>query len=104
VFDRNHCSFSRFIGEFSLFIGKIGRYSPVGDFTVHIFNQINFSQFLPNFTEFDPFFKKLAESDEANFFSVRQFFKQWRGGWWRARPIEADGRHTIYCNSVDVQM
>jgi hypothetical protein len=41
--DRIHCSFDRFIGEFDRFIDKIGRYSSVGDFTVHILNQIDFS-------------------------------------------------------------
>jgi hypothetical protein len=45
VFNRIHCSFVWFIREFSRFIGKIGRYSSVEDFTIHIFNQMNFSQF-----------------------------------------------------------
>jgi hypothetical protein len=32
--------------------GKIGRYSSVGDFTVHIFNQMDFGQFLSNLVSF----------------------------------------------------
>jgi hypothetical protein len=67
VFDRIHCSFGRFIIEFSRFISKIGRYSSVGDFTVHIFNQMDFDRFLPNFTEFDQFFRKSTESEGGDF-------------------------------------
>jgi hypothetical protein len=52
MFDRIHCSFSRFIDEFDWFIGKIDRYSSVGDFTVYIFNQIDFGRFLPNLADF----------------------------------------------------
>jgi hypothetical protein len=37
-----YCLFGRFIDEFSRFIGKIYRYLSVGDFTIHIFNQMNF--------------------------------------------------------------
>jgi hypothetical protein len=55
MFDRIHSSFCRFIGEFGWFIGKIDRYSSVGDFTVHIFNQMNFGQFLLNFNKFNRF-------------------------------------------------
>jgi hypothetical protein len=31
--------------------------------SVGIFSQMNFGQFLPNFTEFDRFFQKLTESE-----------------------------------------
>jgi hypothetical protein len=71
VFDRIgsyrvYCSFSQFIG-------KIGRYSSVEDFTVHISNQMDFGRFLPVFTEFDRFFQKLTESEGANFFVSASF-------------------------------
>jgi hypothetical protein len=58
MFDRIHClcqihgSFDRFIGEFDRFIDKISRYSSVGNFTIYIFNQMNFNRFLPNSTNF----------------------------------------------------
>jgi hypothetical protein len=58
-----------FIGEFDRFIGKIGRYLLVGDFTVHNFNQMNFGRFLLNFIEFDQFFQKQMKY----FFNVRCF-------------------------------
>jgi hypothetical protein len=59
VFDRIHCSCR------IRFIRKIGRYSSVEDFTVHIFNQIDFDRFLPNFT--DRFFQKLTKSEGTDF-------------------------------------
>jgi hypothetical protein len=59
VFDRIHCSCR------IRFIRKIGRYSSVGDFTVHIFNQMDFDRFLPNFT--DRFFQKLTKSEGTDF-------------------------------------
>jgi hypothetical protein len=68
MFDRIHCSFSWFIDEFDW-------YSSVGDFTVHIFNQIDFNQFLPNFTKFNRFFKKPTESRGTDFVVSTQFFK-----------------------------
>jgi hypothetical protein len=58
MFDRIHCldqihySFNRFISEFDRFFSKIGWYSSVGDFTVHIFNQMDLDHFLPNSTGF----------------------------------------------------
>jgi hypothetical protein len=69
-----HCSFGWFIGEFGRFIGKIGRYSSVGDFTVHILNQMNFGRFLPNSADF---FENLRDQ-RGRFFSLRQFFKLWQ--------------------------
>jgi hypothetical protein len=38
------------------------------DFTVHILNQIDFNQFLSNFTEFGWFFQKPTGSKKADFF------------------------------------
>jgi hypothetical protein len=58
MFDRIHClcqihgSFNQFIGEFDRFIDKISWYSSVENFTIYIFNQMNFNRFLPNSTNF----------------------------------------------------
>jgi hypothetical protein len=71
---RIHCSFDRFIGKFDRFIDESGRYLSVMDFTVHILNQIDFGQFLSNFTEFSWFFQKTTGSKKAGFFNLRQFF------------------------------
>jgi hypothetical protein len=70
---RIHGSFDLFISEFSRFIGKIGRYSSVRDFTVYIFNQMDFSRFLSNFTKFSRFFQKPTESKGADFLVSTDF-------------------------------
>jgi hypothetical protein len=73
MFDQIHCScrihgsFGWFIGEFGRFIGKIGRYSSVRDFTVYIFNQMDCTRFLSNFTKFGRVFQKPTESKGADF-------------------------------------
>jgi hypothetical protein len=64
---RIHCLFGRFISEFGRFIDKISRYSSIENLTVHIFNQIDFDRFLPNFIEFGRFFRKPTESGGDDF-------------------------------------
>jgi hypothetical protein len=71
---RIHCSFGRFIGKFGRFIGKIVLYSSVGDFTIHIFNQMDFDRFLPIFIEFDRFFFQKPTGSEGADFSVSAGF------------------------------
>jgi hypothetical protein len=72
VFEQIHCS-CRIHCSFSRFISTIKGFLSVGDFTVHIFNQIDFSRFLLIFTKFSQFIQKLRR---GRFFNVRGFFKQ----------------------------
>jgi hypothetical protein len=74
---RIHYSFGQFIGEFGQFISKIDRYSSLGDFTVHIFNQMDFNRF---FIEFDRFFRKPTGSEEADFLISASFLNT---AWYR---------------------
>jgi hypothetical protein len=67
---RIHYSFGQFIGEFGQFISKIGRYSSLGDFTVHIFNQMDFNRF----------FRKPMGSEEADFLISASFLNT---AWYR---------------------
>jgi hypothetical protein len=69
VFDRIHY-LGRIHCSFGWFIGKIGRYSSVEDFTIHIFNQMDFSRFLPNSTDF---FQKPTGSEGPDFLVSTDF-------------------------------
>jgi hypothetical protein len=74
VFDRIHCPYQIHC-SFGRFIDKINRYLSVGDFTVHISNQINFDRFLPNLTDF---FLKPDGIEEIFFLKtngIEEFFK-----------------------------
>jgi hypothetical protein len=78
---RIHCSFGRFIDEFS-------RYSSVENFTVYIFNQIDFDHFYrisPNSANL------LLSNFTSQFFNIHRFFKHWVGvGWgWALLPCKA---------------
>jgi hypothetical protein len=67
MFDRIHCSCrihclsDRFISEFGRFIDKISRYSSIGDFIVHIFNQMDFGRFYRILSNSAVFFQKPTE-------------------------------------------
>jgi hypothetical protein len=82
MFDRIHC-WGLIQRSFGRFIGKIGRYSSVRDFTVHIFNQMNFGRFLSNFIKFSRFFFKIdGIREEANFLVSTDFLnitQSWLG-------------------------
>jgi hypothetical protein len=80
VFSRIHCSFGRFISEFGRFIDKIVRYSSVGNFTVHIFNQMNFGRFFTEFYRIRLVFRKPTELEAADFLVSASFLNtgEWR--------------------------
>jgi hypothetical protein len=94
-----HCSFGWFIDEFN-------RYSSVENFTVYIFNQIDFDHFYrisPNSANL------LLSNFTSQFFNIHRFFKHWVGvGWgWALLPAKRHRsrrkqkrRHGLACTLI----
>jgi hypothetical protein len=91
----------------SLFIQSVYRQNrPVfvgWDFTIHIFNQMDFHRFFFKFYRIQPVFSKTNGIGGRQFFSVRRFFKHWSNlanGCWKVELCETSFKQTKFIVKV----